>query len=104
MMSSKPAKRFTPRFKFQIVLESLKGEKSVGQLARAYGTHPISIHRWKKEFMEKGPEIFSQDTTIHEYEKKIAERRRNYGNPAGSSTIKLWNGFIANGIYRLCAE
>ena len=34
-MSSNPAKRFTPRFKFQIVLESLKGEKAVGQLARA---------------------------------------------------------------------
>ena len=33
-MSSNPAKRFTPRFKFQIVLESLKGEKAVGQLDR----------------------------------------------------------------------
>jgi len=79
-MSSNPAKRFTPRFKFQIVLESLKGEKAVGQLARAYGTHPISIHRWKKEFMEKGPEIFSQDTTIHEYEKKIADMERLIGH------------------------
>jgi len=79
-MSSNPAKRFTPRFKFQIVLESLKGEKAVGQLARGYGTHPISIHRWKKEFMEKGPEIFSQDTTIHEYEKKIADMERLIGH------------------------
>jgi len=72
-MSSNPAKRFTPRFKFQIVLESLRGEKAVGQLARSYGTHLISIHRWKKEFMEKGPEIFSQDTTIHEYELKFPD-------------------------------
>ena len=79
-MSSNPAKRFTPRFKFQIVLESLKGEKAIGQLARSYGTHPISIHRWKKEFMEKGPEIFSQDTTIHEYEKKIADMERLIGH------------------------
>jgi len=79
-MSSNPAKRFTPRFKFQIVLESLKGEKAVGQLARSYGAHPISIHRWKKEFMEKGPEIFSQDTTIHEYEKKIADMERLIGH------------------------
>ena len=79
-MSSNPAKRFTPRFKFQIVLESLRGEKAVGQLARSYGTHPISIHRWKKEFMEKGPEIFSQETTIHDYEKKIADLERLIGH------------------------
>jgi len=79
-MSSNPAKRFTPRFKFQIVLESLKGEKAVGQIARSYGMHPISIHRWKKEFLEKGPEIFSQDTTIHEYENRIAELERLIGH------------------------
>jgi transposase len=80
MMSSNPAKRFTPRFKFQIVLETLKGEKAVGQIARSYGMHPISIHRWKKEFLEKGPEIFSQDTTIHEYENRIAELERLIGH------------------------
>jgi len=77
---SHPAKRFTPRFKFQIVLETLKGEKAVGQIARSYGMHPISIHRWKKEFLEKGPEIFSQDTTIHEYENRIAELERLIGH------------------------
>jgi transposase-like protein len=43
MMSSYPAKRFMSRFKFQIVLEFLKGEKAVGQIALSYGTHPISI-------------------------------------------------------------
>ena len=79
-MSVNPAKRFTPRFKFQIVLETLKGEKAVGQIARSYGMHPISIHRWKKEFLEKGPEIFSQETTIHEYENRIAELERLIGH------------------------
>ena len=79
-MSSNPAKRFTPRFKFQIVLECLRGEKAIGQIARSYGTHPISIHRWKKAFLEKGPEIFSQDKTIHEYEQKIADLERLIGH------------------------
>lgn len=50
-MSSNPAKRFTPPFKFRIVFETLKGEKAVGQIARSYGMHPISIHRWKREFL-----------------------------------------------------
>ncbi|MDH7514228.1 MAG: transposase [Clostridiales bacterium] len=80
MMSSKQSKRYTPHLKFQIVVEILKGEKSVGQLARSYNLHPISIHRWKKEFLEKGPEIFRQDTTIHEYERKIEELERLIGH------------------------
>jgi transposase len=80
MMSGKKAKRFTPRFKFQIVLESLNGEKTMGPLACSYGVHPITIHRWKKEFLEKGPEIFSQDTTIHEYEKRIGDLERLIGH------------------------
>jgi len=60
--------------------EAIKGEKSVGQLARSYNVHPISILRWKKEFMEKGPEIFSQKTTIHDYERRIRELERLIGD------------------------
>ena len=79
-MSSKHGKRFTPRFKFQVVLVAVQGEKTMGQLARSYGVHPITITRWKQEFMEKGPEIFSQKTTIHEYERKIQELERLIGH------------------------
>jgi len=53
-MSAKRKKRYTAHFKFQVVMEAIKGEKSVGQLARTYNIHPISILRWKKEFMERG--------------------------------------------------
>jgi hypothetical protein len=34
------------------------------------------LHGWKKEFIEKGPEIFSQQTTIQEYEKRIEDLER----------------------------
>ena len=98
MMSGKKAKRFTPRFKFQIVLESLNGEKTMGQLARSYGVHPITIHRWKKEFLEKGPEIFSQDTTIHEYEKRIGDLERLIGHK--EVEIALLKKFFNRGLLR----
>jgi len=60
-------------------MEVFEGEKSVGQLARTYNVHPISILRWKKEFMERGLEIFSQKTTIHDYERRIRELERLIG-------------------------
>ncbi len=79
-MSDKHRKRYTPRFKFQVIMEVLKTSKSIGQIARAYGVHPITIHKWKKEFLEKGPEIFGQKTTIHDYEKKVQELERLIGH------------------------
>lgn len=79
-MSSKQGNRYPARFKFQVVIEAIQGEKTMGQLARGYGLHPITITRWKQEFLERGPEIFSQKTTIHEYEKKIQELERLIGH------------------------
>jgi len=79
-MSSKYGKRYSAGFKFQVILEALKGSKTTGQIARSYEVHPITLTRWMKEFMEKGPELFSQETTIHEYEKRIRELERLIGH------------------------
>ncbi len=93
MMMSKHGRRYTAKFKFQVILEFLKGSKTIGQIARAYGVHPITISHWKKEFMEKGPELFSQKTTIHEYERKIQELERLIGHK--EVEIALLKNFIA---------
>jgi len=45
-MSSKYGKRYSEGFKFQVILEALKGSKTPGQIARSYGVHPITLSRW----------------------------------------------------------
>ena len=77
---SRHGRRYTAKFKFQVILELLKGSKTIGQIARAYSVHPITISHWKKEFIEKGPELFSQKTTIDEYERKIQDLERLIGH------------------------
>ena len=67
------AKRYPPKLKFQVVLELLKGDKTLSQVARAYDVHPNSAGLWKRELLEKGPEIFSRDEVVAEYERRIAE-------------------------------
>lgn len=64
-MSGKYGKRYTSKFKFQVILEVLRGTKATGQIARSYGVHPITVTHWKREFMENGSEIFGQQTTLH---------------------------------------
>lgn len=91
-MSSKHGKRYNPRLKFQVVMETIESSKTIGQIARAYGVHPITIHNWRKEFIEKGPEIFGQKTTIHEYENKIRELEQLIGHK--EVEIALLNNFL----------
>lgn len=73
------AKSYPPRFKFQVVMELLLGEQSVGQLAKSYNVHPNSILKWKKELLEKGPELFAQDRATVEYERRIAQLEQLLG-------------------------
>ena len=72
-------KRYTPKFKFQVILELLKGDKSSGQVAKAYGVHPNTIGAWKQIFLEKGSEVFAKDGTVAEYERHIGELEQLIG-------------------------
>ena len=72
-------KSYSPKLKFQVVLELLQGEKTNSQIARAYGVHPNSASTWKRKFMEKGPEVFAKDSTVAEYERRIAELEQLLG-------------------------
>lgn len=73
------AKRNPAKLKFQVVLELLQGDKTVGQIAKAYGVHPNSINKWKNEFLEKGPEVFDQEGVVADYEKQMADLEQLLG-------------------------
>ncbi|MGB6894701.1 MAG: transposase [Dehalococcoidia bacterium] len=72
-------KQYSPRLKFQVVLEALTGERTPGQIARQYGVHPNSVGLWKRAFLERGPELFARDNTVQEYERRIADLERLLG-------------------------
>lgn len=72
-------KQYTPKFKFQVVLELLTGDKTGAQIAKAYGIHPNTLAIWKQTLLEKGPEVFAQDGTVAEYERRIEELERLIG-------------------------
>lgn len=73
------AKRYSPKLKFQVVLEILEGDKSIGQVSKAYGIHPNSINLWKRDFIEKGPDVFDRGGAVAEYEQRIAKLEQLVG-------------------------
>lgn len=54
-------KKYTAKKKAQIVLEILKEERSVAQIASEYGIHPNQLYRWKAQAMEGLPQLFEDD-------------------------------------------
>ncbi len=74
------------------ISKTIKSSKAIGQKARAHDVHPVTIHNWRKELMEKGPEIFGQKTTIHEYENKIRELEQLIGHK--KAKIALIKNFL----------
>lgn len=79
-MASKHGKRYSPKFKFQVVLEALKeDDRADAEVARAYDVHPVTVSRWKKQFLENGPEVFGGKEEVREYEQRIAQLERMLG-------------------------
>ena len=56
------------------MLESLKNEKTIAELAGDYGIHPNQITQWRKQVLEELPALFSskqaKDEKAREEEKE----------------------------------
>jgi len=67
-------RRYTAKFKFQ-----LRSQKADAEIARAYQVHPITLSKWKKEFLEKGAEVFGGRDEVRASEQKISKLERMLG-------------------------
>jgi len=71
-------KRYTANQKAQIVLEVLKEERPVTQIAAEYGIHPNQLYKWKTQALEGLPGLFEDgqkaDKTLKaEHERELKE-------------------------------
>ena len=61
-------KRYTAKQKAQIVLEILKEERPIAQIASEYGIHPNQLYKWKAQALEGLSTVFEDD---HQSEKAL---------------------------------
>ena len=52
-------KRYTAAFKAEVVLEILKEEKTLAQIASERGVHPNQLSSWKGEVLKGLPSLFN---------------------------------------------
>ena len=56
-------KQHSPRFKAQVAVEAIRGEKTLSQLGSQFKVHPIQIAKWRKSALEHLPELFVDGRT-----------------------------------------
>ena len=56
-------KQISPEVKLKIVLEVLKEERHVNDIASEYGVHPSAVHRWKAELLGSADKVFTPQKT-----------------------------------------
>jgi putative transposase len=52
-------KRYDNKFKARVVLEALKNNRTIAEIASEYGVHANQITKWKKQVLDELPGIFS---------------------------------------------
>jgi transposase-like protein len=88
-------------FKARVALEAVKGERTVSELATAYGVHPTMIHHWMKALLEGAAGIFERggqaaataevaEETVRDLHAKIGELA--VANDFLSRKLKPWGG------------
>jgi putative transposase len=64
---------FTPEFKTKLVLEVLKNEKTLNEIASAYNITPKNLHNWKKIFLDNAEIAMEPSKAVKEYKEELAQ-------------------------------
>ena len=75
-------KKYNEATKFEAVIKMIKGEETIQQLCSHYKVHQSVLQRWKKDFMDNGPNVFKcpkskttkdQTPIIEAFERKVGQ-------------------------------
>ena len=78
---SKKRRTHSPAFKAKVALASVRGDKTITELAEQFQVHPNQIQTWKRQLLKGASEVFQksseqttdQSGTIKELHAKIGQ-------------------------------
>ena len=88
---SRTRRNFSAKFKSELVIELLKGEKDLNTIASENNIQPNLLSNWKKEFLDKASVVFD-DTREDNLKEKLALERKEkaeYAKKVGQLTMQV---------------
>jgi transposase len=80
-------RKHTPEFKASIALEAIKGIKTISQIAKEFEVHPVMVSAWKKDLMERLPEVFEKKNTRKD--KQVEQETEQLQRKVGQLTMEV---------------
>jgi putative transposase len=91
-MARKKGQTYTAEQKAKIVLELLKEERTINQIASEYQVTVKSIQNWKRQFLENASLAFDTDKVTNQYKKQIEQLKDEndaLAKTLGKTTVKM---------------
>lgn len=90
-------RKHSSRFKAQVALESIRGEKTIAEIAKKHNVHPGQVQAWKAEALAKLESLFDKGA-VHEpkSEEQFAVLERKVGQLTIENDFlkKSWSGYV----------
>ena len=88
---SRTRRNFSAKFKSELVIELLKGEKDLNTIASENNIQPNLLRNWKKEFLDKESVVFDDSREDNLKEKLSLERKEKaeYAKKVGQLTMQI---------------
>jgi len=75
----RPRRNHSAKFKAQVALEAIRGEKTVAQIAAHHEVHPNQVTTWKTQVLENLARIFGGEVSAGEDKERIRELHAKIG-------------------------
>ena len=74
-------RRFTAEFKARVALETLRGDKTVQEIAARHKVHPNQLSAWKRQAIDGLSEVFSNgvDRARRDHESEVRDLHAKIG-------------------------
>jgi transposase-like protein len=85
-MPRRKLRKHAPEFKFKLVVESLRGERTRTEIARENDITKSLLYKWEQAFLEQGADVFRsadlRTQELAERDQRIADLERLVGRLA----------------------
>jgi transposase-like protein len=75
----KPRRNHSAKFKAQVALEAIRGEKTIAEIAAHHEVHPTQVTSWKNEVLERLAGIFGGENCGRDEKERIRELHAKIG-------------------------